>query len=191
MKIFPRILILAGTPFCFSSLLRRVQSNNIVLLDLVFTMAEYFKYLKQMLSIAGESFEDKLKHLGLSVTQLNPMEVLSALLHAHKCLGHEFTKEEFKSRTVGSFMVPEDFKPKESVSITNSCLLTCSNDLSRHLFHDPVMNIQQIIQLLTAVWKNTCFQELHTLSPIFPRGFFWTHYCALVIPCYSGVSQKS
>ena len=87
-------------------------------------MAEYFKYLKQMLSIAGEWFEDKLKRLGLSVTQLNPMEVLSALLHAQKCLGREFTKEEFKSRTVGSFMLPEDFKPKESVSIIKLFLFT-------------------------------------------------------------------
>ena len=80
-------------------------------------MAEYFKYLKQMLWIAGESFEDELRCLGLSVTQLNPMEVLSALLHAQKHLGREFTKEEFKSGTVSSFMLPEDFKPKESVSI--------------------------------------------------------------------------
>ena len=69
-----------------------------------------------MLSIAGESFKDELRRLGLSVTQLNPMEVLSALLHTQKHLGCEFTKEEFKSGTVGSFMLPKDFKPKESVS---------------------------------------------------------------------------
>ena len=77
-----------------------------------------------MLSIAGESFKDELKCLGLSVTQLNLMEVLSALLHAQKRLGREFTKEEFKSGTVGSFMLLEDFKPKESVSITKLFLFT-------------------------------------------------------------------
>ena len=77
-----------------------------------------------MLSIAGELFEDELKCLGLSVTQLNPMEVLSALLHTQKHLGRKFTKEEFKSGTIGSFILPEDFKPKESVSINKLFLST-------------------------------------------------------------------
>ena len=87
-------------------------------------MAEYFKYLKQLLSITGESFEDELKRLGLSVMNLNPMEVLSALLHAQKHLNREFTKKEFKSGTVGLLMLPEDFKPEETVSINYFDLLT-------------------------------------------------------------------
>ena len=46
------------------------------------TMSEYFKYLCQMLAIAGESFKEELRCLGFSVTQLNPMEVLEALINA-------------------------------------------------------------------------------------------------------------
>ena len=74
--------------------------------------------------IAGESLEDELKHLGLSVMNLNPMEVLSALMHAQKCLNREFTKQEFKSGTVSLLMLPEDLKPEETVSINYFDLLT-------------------------------------------------------------------
>ena len=77
-----------------------------------------------MLLISGESFKDELKRLGFSVAQLNPMEVLSALLHAQKQISCEFTKKEFKSGAVGSFMLPKDFKPKESVSIIKLFLFT-------------------------------------------------------------------
>ena len=55
---------------------------------------------------------------------LNPMEVLSALLHAQKHLNREFTKEEFKSGTVGLLMLPKDFKQEETVSINYFNLLT-------------------------------------------------------------------
>ena len=105
------------------SLLPQLQLRLHQFTEYIYTMAEYFKYLKQMLSLVGESFKDELKCLGFSVTQLNPMEVLSALLHAEKQLGCESTKEEFKSGAVGSFMLPEDFKPKESVSTTKLFLI--------------------------------------------------------------------
>ena len=125
-------------------------------------MAEYFKYLKCLLSIAGESFEDELKHLGFSVTQLNPMEVLSALLHAQKRLGCDFTKEEFKSGTVGLLMLPEDFKPKESVSSIKPFLVTyIFRKISRQLFHNLGINICEITKL-QFLQRNMCVQELDT-----------------------------
>ena len=43
---------------------------------------------------------------GLSTTQLDPMEVLSALQHAELRLGREFTKEEFVAGTIGKHMLP-------------------------------------------------------------------------------------
>ena len=50
-------------------------------------MSEYFKYLHQMLAIVGESFEEELRCLGFSITQLNPLEVLEALINAqHACI---------------------------------------------------------------------------------------------------------
>ena len=84
------------------------------------TMSEYFKYLCQMLSIAGESFEEELWCLRFSVTQLNPMEVLETLLYAQRHLGHEFSKEEFKEGGVGNILIPEDFKFTKLVSMQNS-----------------------------------------------------------------------
>ena len=99
-------------------------------------MAKYLKYLKQMLSIMGESLEDKLKYLVFSVTQLNPMEVLATLPHAQKQLGREFTKDKFKSRAVGSLILPEDFKLKESVSTAKLFLFTYTfPEISKFLFH--------------------------------------------------------
>ena len=47
--------------------------------------------------------------------QLSPMEVLSALIQAQRRLDCEFTKEEFKSGSVGKLLIPEDFKPATSV----------------------------------------------------------------------------
>ena len=50
------------------------------------------------------------------MTQLTPMEVLAALQHAQLRLGRDFTREEFVEGKVGNFMLPEDFKPEETVS---------------------------------------------------------------------------
>ena len=83
------------------------------------TMSEYFKYLRQMLAIAGESFEEELRCLGFSVTQLNPMEVLEALINTQQCLGCDFSKEEFKEGSIGNLLIPEDFKFTKSVSMQN------------------------------------------------------------------------
>ena len=83
-------------------------------------MSEYFKYLRQMLSIAGESFEEELRCLGFSATQLNLMEVLEVLPNAQRHLGREFSKEEFKDGGVGNLLTPEDFKFTKSVSMLNS-----------------------------------------------------------------------
>ena len=44
------------------------------------------------------------------------MEVLAALQHAQLRFGRDFTREEFVEGKVGSFMLPEDFKPEETVS---------------------------------------------------------------------------
>ena len=82
-------------------------------------MSEYFKYLRQMLSIAGESFEEELRCLRFSITQLNPMEVLEVLLNAQRHLGREFSKEEFKDGGVRNLLTPEDFKFTKSVSMLN------------------------------------------------------------------------
>ena len=87
------------------------QSTHII-------MSEYFKYLRQMLAIAGESFEEELRHLGFSITQLNPMEVLEALI-PQLCLGREFLKEEFKEGSIGNLLLLEDFKFTKSVSMQN------------------------------------------------------------------------
>ena len=48
------------------------------------------------------------------------MEVLSALIQAQQRLGRDFTKEEFKSGTVGTLLIAEDFKPAAPVSKTIS-----------------------------------------------------------------------
>ena len=59
------------------------------------------------------------------MTQLTAMEVLTALQHAQLRLGRDFTCEEFVEGKVGSFMLPEDFKPEETVSnITYTPILT-------------------------------------------------------------------
>ena len=59
------------------------------------------------------------------MTQLTPMEVLTTLQHAQLRLGRDFTREEFVKGKVGSFMLPEDFKPEETVSnITYTPILT-------------------------------------------------------------------
>ena len=117
-------------------------------------MAEYFKYLRDILAIAGESFEDELRRLvshfeldlviliyiqkkpkspntdsslflqGFSVTSLNPMEVLSALIQAQCRIGREFSAEEFKSGSVGQHLKPEDFKTLEQVLNNYAPLLT-------------------------------------------------------------------
>ena len=50
------------------------------------------------------------------MTQLTPMEVLATLQHAQLRLGRDFTREEFVEGKVGNFMLPEDFKPEETVS---------------------------------------------------------------------------
>ena len=70
-----------------------------------------------MLAIAGESFEEELRHLGFSITQLNPMEVLKALINAQRHLGCEFSKEEFKEGSIGNLLLPEDCKFSKSVSM--------------------------------------------------------------------------
>ena len=44
------------------------------------------------------------------------MEVLATLQHAQLRLGQDFTREEFVEGQVGNFMLPEDFKPEETVS---------------------------------------------------------------------------
>ena len=117
-------------------------------------MAEYFKYLRDILAIAGESFEDELRRLvshfkldlviliyiqkkpkspntdsslflqGFSVTSLNPIEVLSALIQAQRQIGREFSAEEFKSGSVGQHLKPEDFKTSEQVLNNYAPLLT-------------------------------------------------------------------
>ena len=74
-----------------------------------------------MLAIAGESFKEELRCLGFSITQLNPMEVLKALINAQQCLGHEFSKEKFKEGSIGNLLLPEDFKFTKSVSMQNHC----------------------------------------------------------------------
>ena len=74
-----------------------------------------------MLAIVGESFEEELRCLGFSITQLNPMEVLETLINAQQHLGHEFSKEEFKEGSIGTLLLPEDFKFTKSVSMHNYC----------------------------------------------------------------------
>ena len=98
-------------------------------------MSEYFKFLRQLLALSGESFKEELRHLvislellrafirslkflkettlikftiqGFSMTQLTPLEVLSSIQHAQLRLNREFTKEEFLEGKVSGFMLPE------------------------------------------------------------------------------------
>ena len=72
-----------------------------------------------MLAIAGKSFKEELRCLGFSITQLNPMEVLEALINAQQCLGCEFLKEEFKEGSINNLLLPKDFKFTKSVSMQN------------------------------------------------------------------------
>ena len=66
------------------------------------------------------------------------MEVLAALQHAQLRLGQDFTHEEFVEGKVGSFMLPEDFKPEETVSnITYTSILTQWALFSA--IHDPLL----------------------------------------------------
>ena len=86
-------------------------------------MSEYFKFLRQLLALSGESFKEELQRMvislellrafirslkfhkettlikftiqGFSKMQLTPLEVLSSIQHAQLHLNHEFTKEEF------------------------------------------------------------------------------------------------
>ena len=51
--------------------------------------------------------------------QLTPLEVLAAIQHAQLRLDRDFTKEEFVEGKVGGYMIPEDFKPEETVSYLN------------------------------------------------------------------------
>ena len=58
-----------------------------------------------------------------------PMEVLATLQHAQLRIGRDFTHEEFIEGKVGDFMLPEDFKPKETVS---------------NLTHIPILIVQAL-----------------------------------------------
>ena len=60
------------------------------------------------------------------------MEVLATLQHAQLRIGHDFTHEEFIKGKIGGYILPEDFKPEETVS---------------SLTHIPIPTLQALLRL--------------------------------------------